>query len=140
MSKFPTQPEVINLETVNCGICGQPLMGKARSEGHAGCIRADIARQATQLASQGNSRFVDEREEFVRSHPDNFLGRDGLTYNQRLEKQEAERQETERQKVIELNEKKRYLAYLESQVEHLRKQISQTEVDEANDETRTTRI
>lgn len=88
-----TQPEKIIFETETCGYCGKPLVGYARIEGHKSCIKKGREMNALKMAKEGfiDSRQIDEREQFLKSHPDTFIGPDGLTYNQRLAKQETQR-------------------------------------------------
>jgi hypothetical protein len=115
-----------------CGYCSRPLIGSSRFTGHLSCLKQARIIQATKMANEGLiEKQVDPVEEYLKAHPDGpCVGRDGLTYNQRLAKQEQARKEVKLQNLRDRADRIRQLDLMERRLEALKVAVARDEADE----------
>ena len=116
-----------------CGYCGKLISNPY--EGHKSCVRRAREMHASKMAQDGMiEKQVDEVEEYLKRHPDGpCVGRDGLTYNQRLAKQEKAKKEVELQNLRDKADRKKQLNLLERRLEALKSQIERDVAEEAEE-------
>jgi hypothetical protein len=115
-----------------CGYCGKLISNPYT--GHPACIKRNREEQAQKY---GVEKQADPVEAFLKAHPDGpCVGRDGLTYNQRLTKQEQVRKEAERQKVIDMAGRRRELDLLKRRLKVLKEAVAGDEAEERQEEVR----
>jgi hypothetical protein len=119
-----------------CGYCNLPLVGKARFEGHSQCVRNYRQMVASKMAQEGLVD-KDEVEEYLKKNPDGpAVGRDGLTYNQRLAKQEQARKDAENQRIVDRASRRKELSLLEGRLKGLEEQVAADMAEEREEEVR----
>jgi hypothetical protein len=113
-----------------CGYCGKLISNPYTC--HPACIKRNREEQSIIHAQKyGLQKQADPVEAFLKAHAHSpYVDRDGLTYNQRLAKQEQAKKEDERQEIVDRASRRRELSLLQGRLKVLKDAVARDEAEE----------